>query len=337
MEVVVQAAWDNLQLNASIQLPATAQFIGLSGPSGAGKSTLLRCLAGLTGSAKVTGQWENSRIARVRTGLVFQDSLLFPHLSVGQNLLLAADFAKQQTYHFDEVVLGCKCNHLMTRMPDTLSGGEAQRVAIARAILNSPQILLLDEPVSALDDTLKHDVLKYLTKLARSGLKMLMVSHDLRELALYSEYMAWMEQGSIVHQGASNDVLAQLTPSMPNFEQQFSVLKGALKAHLPEQACYAIECEGHTLYARHPVVSKEQAMLTIDARDVSIDRQEANASSIVNALPCVIECVSESRGGQVMINLMCGRSRLFALISQLSQERLQFREGEAVTARFKLR
>ena len=337
MEVVVNASWENLSLNVKLDFPASARFIGLSGPSGAGKSTLLRCLAGLSGAASVSGQWDALRIGRVRTGLVFQDSLLFPHLSVGQNLLLAADFARQQTHHFDEVVLGCKCNHLLTRMPATLSGGEAQRVAIARAILNSPSILLLDEPVSALDDSLKHEVLKYLAKLSHDSLKILMVSHDLRELALYTDYMAWMDDGRIVQQGASDGVLAELTSRQSGFEQRFSVFKGKLEAHLKEQNCYAIRCEEQMLYARYPVIDGDDAMLTIDARDISVDREEANASSIVNGLTSEVVAISDSRDGQMMMTLKTGKTRIFALISQLSQERLQFRAGETVTARFKLR
>lgn len=337
MEVVVNTTGDNLSLNVRLDFPASARFVGLSGPSGAGKSTLLRCLAGLSRAAKVNGQWDALRIARVRTGLVFQDSLLFPHLSVGQNLLLAADFAKQQTHHFDEVVLGCKCHHLMTRMPETLSGGEAQRVAIARAILNSPAILLLDEPVSALDDSLKHEVLKYLATLSRGGLKILMVSHDLRELALYTDYMAWMDAGTIVHQGPSDNVLAELTSQLPGFEQRFSVFTGKLEAHLEEQNCYAIRCEGQLIYGRFPVIDGNEAMLTIDARDISVDREAANASSIVNGLESVIEGISDSQDGQLMLTLKTGQTQIFALISQLSQERLHFKVGETVTARFKLR
>ncbi|MBU3023188.1 ATP-binding cassette domain-containing protein [Aestuariibacter sp. A3R04] len=337
MEVLVKAELPGLALHASLSFPEQANFIGVSGPSGAGKSSLLRCLAGLNKKASVSGCWGGPLPGKARVGLVFQDSLLFPHLSVGQNLLLAADFARQQIYHFDEVVLGCQCSHLMTRMPDSLSGGEAQRVAIARALLNSPDILLLDEPVSAMDSKLKHSVLRYLSSLAAKGLRVLMVSHDLRELALYCEYMAWLERGAMIHQGRAGEVIAAITEEASEFEFPFSVLKGHLSATLSAHACYEISCEHYHIYARHPYIEGNNATLTVDARDVSIDREAALSSSIVNSIPCSVEHVSEPREGQVMVTLKAGHQRLFALISQLSQDRLGFTPGEAVTARFKLR
>lgn len=337
MEVLVKAGLPGIDLHVSISLPEKASFVGMSGPSGAGKSSFLRCLAGLNKRASVSGQWGFQLSGDVRVGLVFQDSLLFPHLSVGQNLLLAADFARKQTYHFDEVVLGCQCNHLMTRMPDALSGGEAQRVAIARALLNSPDILLLDEPVSAMDGKLKHAVLRYLSSLAGKGLRVLLVSHDLRELALYCDYMAWLESGSIIHQGPSGEVIAAITEEVTEFETPFSVLTGRLSAELTGHACYEISCENYLIYARNPHIEGDKATLTVDARDVSVDREAALASSIVNSIPCSVEQISEPRDGQVMLTLKAGHQRLFAQISQLSQERLGFSPGERVTARFKLR
>ena len=337
MEVLVKANLPGLDLHASVSLPEKANFVGMSGPSGAGKSSFLRCLAGLNKRATVDGQWGVKLAGDVRVGLVFQDSLLFPHLSVGQNLLLAADFARKQTYHFDEVVLGCQCNHLMTRMPDALSGGEAQRVAIARALLNSPDILLLDEPVSAMDSKLKHTVLRYLSSLAGKGLRVFMVSHDLRELALYCEHMTWLENGSIIQQGESGNVIAAITEETSEFEFPFSVLTGQLSRALDELACYEIHLENCLIYARHPHIEGNKATLTVDARDVSVDREATLSSSIVNSIPCSVELVSAPRDGQVMLTLKAGQQRLFAQISQLSQDRLGFTPGEMVTARFKLR
>lgn len=337
MDIKVVGAWQGFALDVGVALAEPPSFLGVSGPSGAGKSTLMRCLAGLQDIAGVTGKWGNAAIGAVRTGLVFQDSLLFKHLSVKENLDLAIEYASQRCVSIDEVTTGCQCQHLLSRMPHTLSGGEAQRVAIARAILNGPEILLLDEPVSALDSGLKHAVLKYLASLAQGGLKLVMVSHDLRDIALYCDAMAWLEQGAITYQGRTDQVLAALTSSLPEYDTQFSVLKGEVVTHLTEQNCYEIRMGEHRVYAREPVIQGNEAIITVDARDVSLDREHALASSIVNSLPCCIESIDCGEDKKVRVTLRCGDFPFFALISSLSLERMRFEVGEMVTARFKLR
>nr|WP_289847277.1 ATP-binding cassette domain-containing protein [Alteromonas sp. C1M14] len=318
-------------------MPQDCAFVGLSGPSGAGKSTLMRCLAGLSERATVAGGWQQTIIGEGRTGLVFQDSLLFSHLSVKGNLDLAMEYAAKTRFTLDDVTRGCHCQHLLARMPHTLSGGEAQRVAIARAILNSPDMLLLDEPVSALDNSLKHEVLKYLSALAEKGMKIVMVSHDLHDIALYCDAMAWLENGCISSQGEVEQVLATLADTVASYEGQFSVLKGEVVNHLPAQNCYQIRVGEQVVYARKPVIQKNRATLTVDARDVSLDREHALASSIVNSLPCHIEAIHCSEDKKAMVTLRCNDVQLFAVISTLSLERLGFEVGEPVTARFKLR
>ncbi|MEG3768586.1 ATP-binding cassette domain-containing protein, partial [Alteromonas sp. 14N.309.X.WAT.G.H12] len=315
MDIKVEGAWKRFALDVGLALPEHTVFLGISGPSGAGKSTLMRCLAGLQDIARVSGTWGNTAIGAVRTGLVFQDSLLFEHLSVKDNLDLAIEYAMPPRFLIDEVTTGCQCQHLLSRMPHTLSGGEAQRVAIARAILNAPEILLLDEPVSALDSGLKHAVLQYLVSLAQGGLKLIMVSHDLRDIALYCDAMAWLERGKITYQGRTRQVLAALTSSLPEYDTQFSVLKGEVVTHLPEQNCYEIRVGEHRLYAREPVIQGNEATITVDARDVSLDREHALASSIVNSLPCCIESIDCGEDKKVRVTLRCGDFPFFALIS----------------------
>lgn len=327
----------DFELDVSVTQRSVNTMVGLTGPSGAGKSSLLRCLAGLERHAQVSGDWQGKLFTRKRVGLVFQEALLFPHLSVGQNLLLAADFAKGQTFWFDEVVLGCRCNHLLSRMPASLSGGEAQRVAIARAILNSPKILLLDEPVSALDNHTRHHILAFLRKLADNGLPVLLVSHDLQDLALYCHNLLYMEAGRLVHQGKPQEVLPKIYQNHPvSASVQFSVISGSQPQVNKTYHYVSFDCEGQQLFATSPVISGDHVHMSVAAASVSVDRQTTCDVSTENAFQCEVMQVHPPENGQVLVCLQRNQTRLYALISEFSAARLALQVGETVTARFGL-
>ncbi|QJR82345.1 ATP-binding cassette domain-containing protein [Alteromonas pelagimontana] len=315
----------------------TTQLLGLTGPSGAGKTTLLRCLAKLEANATVTGKWGDANLQQARVGMVFQQPALFPHLSVGQNLAFAADLACSPGFAIDDVSEGCSCSHLVNKMPAQISGGEAQRVAIARAILNSPDILLLDEPVSAMDQALKRKTLAYLRQLATDGLPMILVSHDLRDLTLFCDALLYMENGKIMQVGEPSQVLEGVINNNQMSEQWFSLLSGSVVQHHANYSCYEIECEDQKIYARHPVIDSGVAKITIDAREVSLDRQHRSESSIVNAFECEIGDINTLPDGQVLVRLERQQTTLYSLISQLSLEKMALERGETVTARFKMR
>lgn len=332
-------ASNSFALNITVSNPSQDMMIGLTGPSGAGKSTLLRCLARLQHDASVQGQWQHYTFRQGRVGLVFQDSLLFPHLSVGQNLLLAVDYARSQAHWFDEVVLGCQCSHLLSRMPHSLSGGEAQRVALARAILNSPDILLLDEPVSALDNQTKHAILGYLRSLADNGLPVLIVSHDLQDLSVYCTSVLYLEAGKVVHEGPAHAVIRQIHQQQINNNiangaaTQFGIISGP-KQNPDNEPVVAFSCEQQTLYADKPFVHNGLVSLAVPASAVTIDRQLTEPTSMGNRFICQLAALDVIVPGAYLATLQCNDTVLYATLNDIAIKQLQLSVGDTVAARF---
>lgn len=184
------------------------EFLTLFGPSGAGKTTLMRMIAGLetpeSGVIEVDGEVWFDRTKKINLppqkrsiGFVFQDYALFPTMSVRENLLFAAENAQQRS-NIDELIELIELSQLSERLPATLSGGQKQRVALARALVRHPKILLLDEPLSALDPSMRTKLQDELSLIhSRLGVTTLLVSHDIAETVKLSDRLAQVESGHI--------------------------------------------------------------------------------------------------------------------------------------------
>ncbi len=202
-------------------LETGAQVTALVGPSGAGKTSLLEAIAGLLRPQQGTirfGQecWLDTR-RRVfckpeqrRVGMVFQDHLLFPHLSVARNLLYGRGRAPSGSAIVPQRVIEVlELSDLLARYPGNLSGGERQRVALGRALLSGPELLLMDEPLAALDEGLKHRILTYLERVvAEWHVPTIYVSHNAAEVRRLAERVVLIEQGRVVQSGTADEVLA---------------------------------------------------------------------------------------------------------------------------------
>lgn len=198
----------------------------LFGPSGAGKTTILQCIAGLlrpdqgtiTVAERLLTDSESSHHVAVHhrgVGLVFQDQLLFPHLSVQQNLRYGMKRRPHPARHiaFDRVTAVLDINHLLTRPPRNLSGGERQRVALGRALLCSPSVLLMDEPLAALDDPLKHRILTYLERVLNEWqVPTLFVSHSQAEVRRLAQEVIVLDHGRVISQGPPDEALSSPQP-----------------------------------------------------------------------------------------------------------------------------
>ena len=206
----------DMELAVDLEL-AEGGFAALYGSSGAGKTTLLRMLAGLaqpdSGRIEVAGEtWYDSAAGinlppqRRRAGLVFQDYALFPNMTVRQNLEYALQGSRSQP-RVAEILEMTHLTALAARRPDTLSGGQKQRVALARALVSEPRILLLDEPLSALDHDLRGKLQKEIADLQkRFRIATLLVSHDLGEIFRLSQWVLCLEDGRIARQGPPSEV-----------------------------------------------------------------------------------------------------------------------------------
>ena len=215
VQMRLQGANDLLHLNLQMQIKQ-GQFASVYGASGAGKTTLLRLLAGLShphsGQIKVAGEtWlDTQRKIQLRpqeraVGMVFQDLALFPHLTVEENI--AYGVPKNDSAIVQRLLEVTQLNVLRKQLPKQLSGGQKQRVALARALARRPQILLLDEPLSALDNTMRANLQDELQALHQEfALTTLMVSHDLGEIFKLSEHVFVLERGRIAKQGAPSEV-----------------------------------------------------------------------------------------------------------------------------------
>ena len=202
-------ARDSFRLSASATVDGGVT--GICGPSGSGKSTLLASLAGLLrpqqGSLRVDDEVLVDTDRRIfvpawrrHFGLVFQDGQLFPHLTVRQNLLYGFDRLTPGSRHFglDTVLHLLEIGHLLDRRPTLLSGGERQRVALGRALLYSPRLLLLDEPLSSLDERLKLQILPFLKRVKdETRIPMLYVTHARAEVDYLADSVLMMEQGCL--------------------------------------------------------------------------------------------------------------------------------------------
>jgi molybdate transport system ATP-binding protein len=271
-------------LDVRFEVPANG-VTAILGPSGCGKTTLLRCISGLErapdGHLSVQGEtWQESAaglflpVHRRSVGYVFQEASLFPHLSVRGNLEYGWKriAAAQRRVGFDEAVALTGIEALLQRRPAGLSGGERQRVAIARALLTSPQLLLMDEPLSALDQASKGEILPYLERLhEKLTMPILYVSHAVEEVARLADHLVLMEQGRVQASGPLAQLFTRLDLPLARGDQAEAIVETRVAGHDDEFHLTYLEFPGgrftvfrQQLEPGHPV------RLRVHAKDVSL-------------------------------------------------------------------
>jgi molybdate transport system ATP-binding protein len=343
-------------LDVRLALPGHG-VTALFGPSGSGKTTCLRVLAGLERQARaevvVAGQtWQDSARGvfvpphRRALGVVFQEASLFDHLTVEGNLRFGFDRTpaalRRHDWRHGLELLGI--GHLLQRRPHELSGGERQRVAIARALAASPQLLLMDEPLAALDTARKAEILPWLEQLHEAlDIPVVYVTHSLDEVARLADHVVLLEQGRVRADGPLADMLTRSDLPLALGDTAVSVLHGHCSGFSPADQLAVYDIDGGQLLLPHSRQGVPppgaRARLHIQARDVSLSRVMPEQTSVLNVLPAVVDSLTENAAAQVVVRLRLGAdgqgATLLSRISSLSARRLALAPGQPIYAQIK--
>lgn len=340
----------DFELAVNLRLPGSGITV-LFGASGSGKTSVLRCVAGLErarqGMVVVADEVWQDDAARVflpthqrSLGYVFQEASLFAHLDVLSNLRYGLTRVRssqaEATLQASIELLGI--GHLLQRRPDQLSGGERQRVAIARALATSPRLLLLDEPMAALDLARRQDILPWLERL-RDELRipMLYVTHSADELARLADHLVVLERGQVKTAGPVDEVLSSVDVPVVVSDDAGALLRAQVLERDVEWHLARVGFAGGAMWLRDTGVPVGQAVrLRVLARDVSLTIEEPRHTSIQNHLPCVIDSVvPDAHPSQVLVRLRCGESVLLARVTHRSLHSLGLQPGNVVWAQVK--
>ncbi|KAA8728986.1 molybdenum ABC transporter ATP-binding protein ModC [Ewingella americana] len=336
----------DLTLQVTQNLPAQG-ITAIFGLSGAGKTSLINAIGGLTKPDAGRIALNNRPLfdaekgiclppEKRRIGYVFQDARLFPHYRVQGNLQYG--MAASMRGQFDSIVALLGIGPLLNRFPLTLSGGEKQRVAIGRALLTAPEILLMDEPLAALDLPRKRELMPYLEKLAKEvNIPILYVTHSLDEILRLAEKVLVLDNGSVLAMGDLEEVWASniMRPWLPR-EEQSSVLNVSVLEHHPRYDMTALAIGDQRLWIGKVDAAEGTSMrVRVNAADVSLVLQPtANNSSIRNILPAkVLECLEI--GSQVEVKLAMADHIIWARITPWARDELMIRPGQWLYAQIK--
>lgn len=334
-------------LETRIDLPGSG-ITALFGPSGCGKSTFLRCLAGLNrpqqGRLVINGQtWQDDVCFlpphQRAVGMVFQDAALFPHLSVQENLDFGARRSGMLAAGTENLIELLGIGHLLSRRTVALSGGEKQRVAIARALFSAPRLLLLDEPLAALDGQRKEELLLYLEALhQRLDIPVIYVSHSPNEIAQLADHIVQLNNGRVVRAGTAMNVFPYLQQSQAHEEGVFTLLSGLVELHDSHDFLTQVSIGKHRLWMRYvdrPLGSRVR--LRLQARDISLSLDPGTReSSILNTLAVEVADIEETSPGRTLVRLALGNDvQLLSRITTRSARNLKLHPGQPIYAQIK--
>jgi molybdate transport system ATP-binding protein len=269
---------------------------------------------------------------RRRIGYVFQDARLFPHLSVRGNLTYAARIHRRPAAGFDRIVELLGLAALLQRHPASLSGGEKQRVALGRALLSEPQLLLMDEPLAALDEARKAEVLPYIEALRdETGLPILYVSHALSEVARLATTIIVLEAGRVLCAGPATDILSDPeTAQHLGLRDAGSILRVQIAAEDADGLTRLETGAGPIWLPRFGGAVGQMVRIRIAAQDVILSRDRPVGLSALNILPAKVIALRQGDGPGALVQLDLGGQRLLARVTRRSALTLGLAPGLAV-------
>jgi molybdate transport system ATP-binding protein len=352
IDVRLHLKYSAFALEVDLHLPGRG-VTALYGHSGSGKTTCLRCIAGLEraedGFVQVNDEvWQDSRSGlfvpphKRALGYVFQEASLFPHLSVRANLEFGLKRIPRAQRRVDMAqateLLGI--GHLLERHPQHLSGGERQRIGIARALLTSPRLLLMDEPLAALDSKRKSEILPYLERLHDElDIPVLYVSHAQDEVARLADHIVLLRDGKALASGPIGETLARLDLPLALGDDAGVVISGTVSAYDAHYQLLSLQLPGSALHMRvahAPLALGKALRIKVQARDVSLNVQAEEHSSILNRLPVtVIQEIAADNNAHVLVRLDAGGTPLLARITRFSRDQMQLHPGQTLWAQIK--
>ena len=344
------------RLQTSFEAPARGATV-VFGPSGAGKSALLAVIAGLQrpdrGKIEIFGEslFDSERGIDVaaedrRIGFVFQEARLFPHMPVRANLEYGRRRRRDAAAHatFDDIVALLGIAGLLERKPGALSGGEKQRVAIGRALLSNPRLLLLDEPLAALDDPRKAEILPFLERLRDEvGVPMLYVTHAMEEVTRIADHLVLLDHGRVAAAGRPEELMSRLDlPLLIDRADAGTVLIGRIAGHDAERGVTSIAV-GHAdsggaefLLSHVELPVGHVVRLRVLARDVAVATKRPEELSVQNVLAGRLTELVEQPNQRCLLRIAVGSdtgaAALLALLTADSARRLHLRPGQEVFA-----
>jgi molybdate transport system ATP-binding protein len=345
LKVRVLKKRDGFTLDATFEAP-TPGVVALFGRSGCGKTTTIDIMSGLLEADEARVEVDGRILADTaagisvppeqrRMGYVFQDGRLFPHMSVLRNLRygLKRTRASQQTIGFDQIVALLGLEKLLQRQPYQLSGGERQRVSLGRALLSQPGMLLLDEPLAALDAARREEVLPYLERLRDNlSIPMVYVSHQFDEVLQMATHVVLMDAGQVVAQGSLSEV--SLVPQLRAIvgpDSVGAVLDGAVTSVDTSCAMAELRVGAGSLNVSVSGVSVgEHVRVQLLARDIILGVEEPRGLSVRNQLRGVILDVAEDEEDARLITVDVGGANVLSRVTRGAVEALGLQVGKSV-------
>lgn len=339
--------WPGFALDVDLDMPGRG-ITALFGHSGSGKTTLLRCIAGLEkptyGYLSVNGEiWQDEHQWKPThqrpLGYVFQEASLFSHLSVLGNLRYGLQrISSSEQVNLAQIIELLGIGHLLARKPERLSGGERQRVGIARALSVNPRILLMDEPLAALDTPRKQEILPYLEQLHDElAIPVLYVSHSPDEVARLADYLVVMEAGKAIAAGPLADILVRVDSPIRLGEEAGTVLAAEIGIVDSHWQLARVDFSGGSLWTRdHGLPVGRRVRVRVLARDVSLANTQPSHSSIQNVLQGRVDAIGEDEHpGLALVRVMIGSNLLVSRLTKRAACDLGIAVGQTVWVQVK--
>ena len=346
IECKIKIQLESFMLDANFSIPDRGITV-VFGPSGSGKTTLLRAIAGLEKSDKGflkigDSVWQKGEdflaTHKRQIGYVFQDAALFDHLDVKGNLNFVIKRAIGLKEDFIESIHNLlEIKTLLNRKTTQLSGGERQRVAIARALLTNPKILLLDEPLSALDLKRKNEILPYLDSIHNDlEIPILYVTHSQDEMSRLADHLLLIEDGNIIGSGPVNDMLTRFDMPLSHGGDAVSIIEAeVLKRDSEFNLMHLDFLGGQFIVPDNGFPVQTKVRIRVVARDVSLTKSKQVDTSILNIFPAMVQEIVNEGEAQVMVRLQIKETILLACITRKSSYKLRLEKGSEVFVQVK--